>query len=220
MTTTVLLIRHASVDAIGKRLAGRTTGIHLNAKGRMEAEELPGRLTGIDIAAIYSSPLERARETAQPLSKASALPVVICDELTDVDYGDWTGKSFAELDGHPEWRRFNTSRSTATIPRGEQIAQVRDRMAGAIEAISRQHKSSTLAIFSHCDPIRAALVHFGGKTLDSIVSFAIDPVSISAVRFSSQKRQILTLNHLASRFTLTSQDRSLTQMNFRSAGAS
>lgn len=220
MTTTVLLIRHASFDAIGKWLAGRTTGIHLNAEGQMEAEELPRRLASIDIAAIYSSPLERTRETAQPLSKARALPVVICDELTDVDYGDWSGKSFSELDGNPEWRRFNTSRSTAVIPRGEHVAQVRDRMAGAIEAIRRQHKSSTLAIFSHGDPIRAALVHFGGKSLDSIVSFSVDPVSISAVRFSRQKRQILAVNHLASRFTLESQDRSLAQMNFRSAGAS
>lgn len=221
--TTVLLIRHASVDAIGRCLAGRATGVRLNAKGQMEAKELAGRLAGINIAGIYSSPLERAIETAQPLSKARGLPVHICNELTDVDYGDWTGKSFGHLDGNPEWRRFNTSRTTTIIPGGEHVTHVRDRMSRAVASICIQYKSSTIAVFSHCDPIRVALVHFAGKSLDSILSFAIDPVSISAVRFSSQKPRILAVNHLSVPFALTSEqaeEQSLAQVDSRSAGAS
>lgn len=221
--TTVLLIRHASVDPIGKWLASRASGVHLNAKGQMEAKELAGRLAGINIAGIYSSPLERAIETAQPLSKASGLPVHICNELTDVDYGDWTGKSFAELDHNPDWRCFNTSRTTTIIPGGEHVTQVRDRMARAAASICSQYKSSTVAIFSHCDLIRVALVHFAGKSLDSVLSFAIDPASISAVRLSSSKPQILIINDLGTRFALTSEqaeEQGFAQMDSRSAGAS
>ncbi len=95
--TTFLLIRHGLCDPVGKAIAGRTPGIHLNDIGRAQALALANRLSGLPVAAIRSSPLERALETAQPLANAFGLQVVEDERLNEVDFGDWTGRTLTEL---------------------------------------------------------------------------------------------------------------------------
>jgi broad specificity phosphatase PhoE len=103
--TTFLLVRHAHVDAVGNSLAGRRDGVHLSEQGRREAAELARWLAGERIDRIYSSPLERARETAAELADGRTLRVEPTAQWTEFDFGEWTGRSFAELDGDPRWRR-------------------------------------------------------------------------------------------------------------------
>src|SRR5436190_881152 len=120
--TTVLLIRHGTTDDVGRRLAGRTPGRHLNEQGLREARELTLRLAETPIAAVYSSPLERAQETAAPLAAMHALPVVTRDDLTELDFGRWTAMEIGSLEGEPDWLAFNTARSDTRIPGGEMMA--------------------------------------------------------------------------------------------------
>lgn len=194
MGTRVLLIRHAQVDPIGNWLAGRSRGIHLNEKGQMQARELVSKLANVKLEGIYSSPLERAQETAHFVASSKGLDVSVCDDLTDVDFGDWTGKTFEALAAMPEWHVFNQARACARIPGGETMLDVRQRMVRAIESIGSRHEGASVAIFSHCDPIRAAIVHHAGMTLDSILRISVDPASISVLDCDSCCSRILALN--------------------------
>src|SRR4051794_26972165 len=122
--TTFLLIRHASTDANGKILAGRKPGVLLNDDGRSEASRLARFLAQRTLDAIYSSPLERARETADFISQATGVPVQIREALAEIQYGEWTNARFDELESDVRWRLFNTFRSGTSIPGGELMLQV------------------------------------------------------------------------------------------------
>src|SRR3954469_21585527 len=119
MSATFLLIRHGACEPVGKRIAGRMPGVRLNEQGRLQASMLVGRLADLPIRAIYSSPLERALETAEPLSRRLDLPVQKDDAFNEVDYGHWTGKSLESLAPLPEWQRYNQFRGGVRIPSGE-----------------------------------------------------------------------------------------------------
>jgi broad specificity phosphatase PhoE len=107
----------------------------------------------MELEAIYSSPMERAQETARPLSVEKKLKIGIREEFTEIDFGVWTGKSFGELAQLWQWRQFNECRSLARILGGESMLEVVQRMAQGIEMIQREHSNGRVAVFSHCDPI-------------------------------------------------------------------
>ncbi|MDI6837348.1 MAG: histidine phosphatase family protein, partial [Rhizobiaceae bacterium] len=99
MTVTVLMVRHAAHDNVGGFLAGRMEGVRLGPAGRKQAERLAERLRGADIAAIHTSPRERCRETAEAIATACGLPAPqVAAELDEIDFGRWSGSTFAELD--------------------------------------------------------------------------------------------------------------------------
>jgi histidine phosphatase superfamily protein (branch 1) len=102
----VLLVRHARTHAIDARLVGRTPGVHLSERGYAELARLREQLATISIDAVYSSPLVRARETAEPIATDHCLGVDIEDDLNEVDFGDWTGATFDVLQADPRWDAF------------------------------------------------------------------------------------------------------------------
>ncbi|HVX65749.1 MAG TPA: MSMEG_4193 family putative phosphomutase [Bryobacteraceae bacterium] len=196
MSTTVLVIRHGYNDWVGRTLAGWTPGVHLNARGREQAEQLCRRLSGVPIQAIYSSPLERTRETAGPLSRQLGLEVRVCDALGELRLGEWTGRKLCDLENDPLWRRFNTQRSTTRIPGGEHTLEVQTRMAEAFEGIRRSHPNAVVAVFSHGDPIRAILLHYLGMPLDLMHRIEIEPASVSVVKLHEWGPQVMRMNDM------------------------
>ena len=188
---TVLLIRHATTDVAGRVLTGRDPGIHLNEQGVREAEGLGAYLGSFPIEAIYCSPLERARETALPISQALGLPVRICENLNEFDFGVWTGSSVERLDT-PQWQRFNRLRSVASAPGGECMLEIQTRMVKLMEGLRSQHGIS--ALISHGDVIRAALCYFLGTPLDLYDRIKIDPASISTVLLEENGISVLGMN--------------------------
>src|SRR3954469_15033512 len=105
--TTFLLIRHALCDLVGRSIAGRRPGVHLNEAGKQQALALAERLSRLSLAALYSSPLERAIETAQAIGSRNGLEILPAHGFNEVDFGNWTGRTIAELEPLPDWRRFN-----------------------------------------------------------------------------------------------------------------
>jgi probable phosphoglycerate mutase len=192
--TTFLLIRHGVTDAVGKTITGRLPGVHLNEAGQRQADDLPTRLKRWKIDAIYSSPLERALETAAPAARKLGLKVLMSEALSEVDFGEWSGRSLAELDQLPEWRLYNTFRSSARAPGGELATEVQTRMVEQLTRYSRQHPDQIVAVFSHADAIRLALVHFLGMPIDLMHRLEIRPASISAVRLAEWGPQVLLMN--------------------------
>src|SRR5438874_9374343 len=114
-------IRHATNDLVGKAIAGRGQGIHLNELGREQAERLAEKLANCGITRIFSSPLERAQETAAPLARILNLKIHILEAIQEIDFAGWTGRTFAELQQDADWRRWNSFRLGARVPNGETI---------------------------------------------------------------------------------------------------
>jgi probable phosphoglycerate mutase len=192
--TTFLLIRHGMTDAVGKTITGRFPGVHLNEVGQRQADDLPSRLKRWNIDAIYSSPLERALETAAPSARRLGLKVMASEALSEVDFGEWSGRTLDELNQLPEWRLYNTFRSSTRAPGGELATEVQTRMVEQLTRYSRQHPEQIVAIFSHADAIRLTLVHFLGMPIDLMHRIEVRPSSISVVRLAEWGPQVLLLN--------------------------
>lgn len=194
MTTTVLLVRHGHTAAIGSRLVGRLPGIDLTPAGHEQAFRLATRLTAYATAAIYSSPLQRAIQTAWPFAQARGLPVMECPGLTEIDFGEWTGLTFDALDQLPAWHNFNTARGSAPVPGGESAVDVQRRAVQALEAIASNHPGATIVAFTHSDIIRSVLLHYAARPLDRIEDFEIGPASITALSLAPPTARILYMN--------------------------
>lgn len=192
--TVVLLIRHGHTEAVGTQLVGRLPGVSLSLIGRAEVERLRDALSGERIDALYSSPLERTMETAEALGIDRGLPVHRRECLIEVDFGEWTGKTFAELDGRADWQAFNTRRSAAVVPGGESAPAVQARIVSCLQELHARHPAETIAVVSHADVIRAALLHYAGRSLDDWQQLEILPASISAIRFDGTRGDILYTN--------------------------
>lgn len=181
-------------DAVGVRLTGRLPGLYLNAEGRAQAEGLPGRLAPYRVDAVYASPLERTVETATPTAKALGLPLNTDIRFAEFDFGDWSGASVADLEGRADWVRFVNFRGAHRAPNGERLAQVQARMIDGLHELADKHPGQTVAIFSHADAIRAALMHLLGVPTDYIVRIDIKPASISVVRWQDTFPIVLGVN--------------------------
>lgn len=189
-----LLIRHASNPAFGRIASGRTPGIHLDEKGRGQAEDLVKRLCAEKIDAIFSSPLERTFETALPLSVSLGLEIRKKEEFSEVNIGDWSGLEFETLFDDALWQRYNAFRTGTRPPGGELMVEVQQRMVTGMESIRVQYPHGVVAIISHADPIKAALAHYAGIPLDFLLRLEISLVSISAVSIDDHGAKILCMN--------------------------
>jgi probable phosphomutase (TIGR03848 family) len=193
--STFLLVRHGDTDAVGKYLAGWKTGCHLNENGRRQVRNLAERLSRFPIRAIYTSPLERTIETAEAIATPHELVARIKEGLGEFRFGKWEGMSFEQLQGDPEWLRFNTSRSSVRAPGGESMIKTQTRMVSAIEEVRVDHNGETIAIVSHCDPLRSLIASYLGASLDSMFRFEISPASVSVAQIWDDGARVLCVNH-------------------------
>jgi probable phosphomutase (TIGR03848 family) len=189
----LLLIRHAVTEATGKRLYGRAPGFPLSERGREQADRLAERLRDVRIAAIYSSPLERCLETARPVAEPRGLDVTTIQDLTELNAGRWTGRTFAVLRRTAQWRRVHED-SAAPFPDGESLAAVQRRVVAALEGIAARHRRDLVGVFSHGDPIRVALAHFAGIHLDLFRRLEVAAASVSVVSVGDGPPRLLRLN--------------------------
>jgi probable phosphomutase (TIGR03848 family) len=192
--TVLLLVRHGLADATGERLYGRTEGVHLSERGRAQAEDLARRLGALPIEAVYTSPLERCRETAGPIATVAGVRVRAAPGLLETDTGDWTGRSFKQIGRTRLWRRIRVLPSSARFPAGESLTEVQARALRALERIAEGHRKGLVAVVSHGDPIRLALAHYAGVPLDLFQRLEVEPASVSAVSLGSGPPRILRLN--------------------------
>jgi len=192
--TTFFLIRHASCDGLGQMLWGRTPGIRLNEQGRLQAQQLAERFEGMKFDAIYSSPLERALETAEAIARAMKLEVRKSDALNEIDFGEWSGKTFEQLHGDERWRHFNSCRSTARVPGGESFLEVQNRVVKEIDRLAQEYCEGRVAIVSHADPIKALMGYFAATPIDLIQRFEVSPCSVSVITLDEEGPRISRIN--------------------------
>jgi broad specificity phosphatase PhoE len=181
-------------DAVGHKITGRLPGVHLNQVGRQQALGLPDRLKSFNIAAIYSSPLERAMQTAEPVAASLSIPVRKSEALSEFDFGEWSGMALSELQQRDDWKMFNLFRSSTRAPGGELMTEVQTRVVTELDRLGREHDGNTVALFSHADAIKAVLMHFLGMPVDHIQRLYISPASISIVRLHAWGVQVWAMN--------------------------
>lgn len=194
MAATFFLVRHASFDGLGEKLAGRAEGFPLNSKGKQEAADLARRFASLRISAVHSSPCTRAQETAHPVADHAGLRVQIDAELDEINYGEWTGKSFRDLHGNLQWHHFNLFRSVSKIPQGESMVEVAQRAIELLERQRRAYEGKSAVLVTHADWIRAALAHYSGICLDLMQRLEISPASISILQLDDGAPRILRMN--------------------------
>jgi probable phosphomutase (TIGR03848 family) len=197
-STLVLLVRHGLTPTTGVKLPGRARSLHLSDDGRRQAEGVAERLEAVTrIGAIYSSPLERARETAAPLARARKMAVRVEPGLLELDIGDWTGLSLKQAGHKPEWDTVQRHPSGFRFPRGESFVEMQARITGAIGRIVAKHPGETVVAVSHADPIKAAVAHALGTPLDLFQRIMIAPASISAIVYRRSGLAVLTVNSVS-----------------------
>jgi probable phosphoglycerate mutase len=196
-----LLIRHGENEFVKKgRMAGRTPGIHLNEKGRGQAQALAGilsrRLAKTPVKAVYSSPLERALETAEPIAQALCVEIVPRPGLIETEIGDWTGKTLKSLSRLKEWRKVQKAPALFRFPAGESMLEAQFRICQELKELASGHDDKeTLICVSHSDPIKLAIAYFIGLPLDQFQRLSVSTASINALFIGDSGSQLLTLNY-------------------------
>jgi len=189
MTTTILLIRHGETEYVAKGImSARMPGVPLNEKGRSQAAEVAQALAGAPITHIYSSPMERAQETASYLANLLNLDVILAEGIIETDVGDWTGLKAEQVKDSPQWQVLMHEPSKMQFPGGESFAGMLKRSAAEINAIASRHPGKMIACFSHADVIRLVLVHFLQMPLDAMHRIVVDTCSVSVLEFEADGR--------------------------------
>ncbi len=197
-----LLIRHGENEFVKKnKLAGRLPEVHLNKKGREQAQTTAAALaerlkdSPNPIKVVYSSPLERARETAEPIAQALGAEVVIRPGLMETDIGEWTGESLKRLSRKKEWRIVQQAPALHQFPGGESFQDTQFRIVHELLAIKSQHDPKDLILcVSHADPIKLAIAYFIGLPIDQFQRLGVSPASISALFIGDSGSQLQMLN--------------------------
>lgn len=192
--TRFLLIRHATTNSVGKRLSGRIAGVHLNEQGQEQAQQLAKRLTHLPINAIYSSPLERATETAEPLAQQLQLTTQIAEDFLEINFGDWTNLTFEEVKQQRQFDYFNSFRSNTRIPGGEGMLEAQARVVSGMQKLVLQHPNETIAVVSHADLIKAAITYYAGIHLDLFQRIEISPASVSILELYEETARLMVVN--------------------------
>lgn len=193
----ILLVRHGENDYVKKnRLAGRLPGVHLNEKGRAQAQAVAEKLKGAPVKALYTSPMERAMETAQPIAAALGLEPIVRPGLLETDIGEWTGESLKKLGRLKLWKVVQLAPSMLRFPGGESFAETQHRIITELETLTKQHEAKDIIVcVSHADPIKLAVAYYLGLPLDNFQRLHVSTASISALQIGEMGGRLLTLNY-------------------------
>jgi broad specificity phosphatase PhoE len=193
--TRLYFIRHGENDfALRGAIAGRQPGVHLNDTGRTQAERLADGLHQEAIERIYCSPLERCLETAHPLARRIGIKIEPVNELLELDFGEWTGRLVTQLDKCETWHRFNQFRSGTRIPGGELMLDTQTRVVNFVQNLCGRMPESRIALFTHGDVIRSALLYYLGISLDFVHRLKVDMGSVSIVNLYAGGVEVETTN--------------------------
>ena len=193
--TVALFVRHGQTPTTGAVLPGRAPGLHLADAGRAQAECAAERIAALGkVAAVYASPLERARETAAPISKRLGLKTVIERGLLECDFGEWTGQELKALSKLPAWTGVQRYPSGFRFPGGESFPEMQARMAGTLAKLRDLHPGETVVAVSHADPIKAAVAEAVGTPLDLFQRIVISPCSVTAIALGVAGPMVLAVN--------------------------
>ncbi|WP_349514603.1 histidine phosphatase family protein [Erythrobacter sp. NFXS35] len=194
MTATILLVRHAAHSDLGRVLSGRVGEVPLSAAGTAQVNRLTARLDGEALHAVHTSPVRRAQETALAVARRRGIAVEVAEPLNEIDFGEWSGKGFAELEQDLRWREWNARRGDAATPSGETMLAVQQRVLDHLRRVASTATGLIVAMVTHADVIRAAVAGILGLSLNRILSFDIDAASVTRIAAGPWGERLISLN--------------------------
>lgn len=197
VTTTVFFVRHVPHEHQDRVHVGRMDGVKLRADSVDRLARISRRFAPERLDAVYASPVSRAQLTAHAIAEPLGLEVRTDPRLTEIDTGDWTGRTVAEVDAEPATHAWNTVRSLNRIPGGESMLEVQARMVRALEAITAAHPDQRVAVVSHGDPTKSVLLYLLGMPLDAHARIDVDTGSVSVASVGDWGAKVHVLNDTA-----------------------
>jgi broad specificity phosphatase PhoE len=196
MKRTLLIIRHGQTTwNIEHRLPGQLPGVALTDTGREQAARLAEALAVLPISNIITSPLERARETAEYIAQGRNLDLQFEPDLMDTDVGNWAGKVIEDLSKNdPAWKAYVKDPTVA--PEGvETFPQVQQRVVAAIERwLTKESIGAYPAFVAHADVIKLLIAYYTGLEAGRAGTLMIDNASVSLIELEdSQRPRVLAI---------------------------
>lgn len=193
MARIIHLVRHGHHALLGRVLCGRMKGVELDDLGCEDMARCAATIVPRP-GLVQSSPQRRCMQSACIVAAHFRLPVEIVPALDELDYGEWTGRSFGDLAPDPGWSRWNGRRSRSRPPGGESMRSLQKRVVAHLEQLRGDRTLDVVVAVSHAEPIRAALLHYSRMPLDHFLSIEIDPASISTLRADRRGLEITGIN--------------------------
>lgn len=192
----IFLIRHGENEFVRTgRMAGRLPNVHLNQHGKQQARNLGENLCKFPITAIYSSPLERAIETAEPLSVLMSLPIISNEGFLETNIGDWTGQEVKTIRKLKEWKTVTNYPSRFQFPNGESFLECQNRLVAQVENLIKLHNDKEIiSIFLHADPIKLLTSYYLGMSIDNFQKISCDTGSVTIWNISPGNANLIKLN--------------------------
>ena len=193
----IVLLRHAHSVANEKNLlAGRTAGIELSKTGKSQAEDLIARLGATNFDEVAISPLQRCRETIDPwLAAGGAKSSVVIDEsISEVDYGNWSGKTLASLRRKSQWKVVQDFPSQMIFPEGESLLEMQGRALSGFYRLNAVKGKGPRLLVSHGDVIKSIVAHCLGMHLDQFQRLVIEPASLTIIDTDSGVSRLVRFN--------------------------
>jgi broad specificity phosphatase PhoE len=188
------LVRHGKHAVLGRVLTGRGMDVGLSDEGHEQAAALGEWFGGRRIAAVVTSPLVRTVDTAKPIAEQCGVALARDTRLLEINFGEWAGKAFADLDPRDDWKRWNGFRSGTRATGGETMIEAQARIVAAMQELRDAWPDAEVALVTHGDMIKSAAAYWLGVPLDLFRRIEIDPASISQIRLDSHDVSVLRLN--------------------------
>ena len=193
----VILVRHGETEWNRlRRIQGGNSDTQLNQRGQQQAESLALRLKQEEIQAIYSSPLQRAQDTARAIAGYHQLPVGAEPSLKEIEVGELEGVSIAEVGKHLSQLliRHSQGEELPRIPGGESLTEVQQRVWGTIQRLVSRHGDGVLVVVSHYFSILTAVCSVLNLPLSQIDRLRLNSASISILTFDEQATRLTLFN--------------------------
>ena len=193
-TSRLILVRHGTCARLDELLLGRAIDAPLDEHGVIQAKAVADYLAQVKRPVLECSPRRRARETAEYIGERLGLIPRLAPALDEIDFGEWAGRSFAELEGDAHWQAWNANRSDTSTPAGENIAAVRTRVTAHLDELRREHPHASLILVTHAEIIRTLVMSWLGFSPDQYGQVPIGTASVTTVAFESVGAQVQELN--------------------------
>jgi broad specificity phosphatase PhoE len=197
MTNEFLLVRHATCERMDEMLLGRTVDSPLDARGMQQAAAMARALSSHRELLIVASPRRRAQQTAAAIAAMTDAEIVTSHDIDEVDFGEWSGRTFLQLADDPDWRRWNEQRSLARTPAGESIADIQTRVLRHLQQLQDELPGRSIVLVTHAEVIRAVVLHWLEAPVDGYYRLAISPASWTRVSIGEWGVRIDGINQQA-----------------------
>jgi len=193
----IIFLRHAQAENNTKRiLAGRTEGVPLTKTGIEQAERITEYLTSIDISAIYSSPIERARHTAEIVAKNCSLEVVLDERLTEIDMGKFTRMNYDDMFAKYGniFLKFYENDPVISEHEVETFPDVQKRVLNMVDHVLKKHNNENVILVTHMDPIKSMLAKVMNLLPETLFELIIANASLTIIKEQDKKFSLSAIN--------------------------